>query len=198
MTMARLGSPGAFLFLAGFRLGHAPLSRVLSDVTTADHPLTDFDARIRSCACSARRANCAWPPRPIRRPCRREVVDADALIVRTGGDIDAALMDCGAKLKVVGRHGVGYDQIDIPAATERGIQVVYTPGANTQSVCEHVFAMMIGLSKHFPADDGCPRGGRLPRPDQVTGRDLLGARSGSSASAGSAGASAKWRRPRSG
>jgi D-3-phosphoglycerate dehydrogenase / 2-oxoglutarate reductase len=81
---------------------------------------------------------------------RREVVDADALIIRTGGVIDAALLDRGTKLKVVGRHGVGYDQIDINAATERGIQVVYTPGANTESVCEHVFAMMIGLSKYFP------------------------------------------------
>jgi phosphoglycerate dehydrogenase-like enzyme len=80
---------------------------------------------------------------------RREVVDADAVILRTGGIIDAPLMDRGPRLKVVGRHGVGYDAIDVEAATERGIQVVYTPGANTQSVAEHVFAMMIGLSKHF-------------------------------------------------
>ena len=49
----------------------------------------------------------------------------------------------------MGRHGVGYDQIDVDAATARGVQVVYTPGANTQSVAEHVFALMIGLSKHF-------------------------------------------------
>ncbi|MBV8230896.1 MAG: hypothetical protein JO329_12985, partial [Planctomycetaceae bacterium] len=55
---------------------------------------------------------------------RREVVGADALIVRTGGEVDAALLDCGKDLKVVGRHGVGYDQIDVEAATERGIQVV--------------------------------------------------------------------------
>ena len=50
--------------------------------------------------------------------------------------IDAALAGLRRPtLKVVGRHGVGYDQIDIQAATERGIQVVYTPGANTESVC---------------------------------------------------------------
>src|ERR1051325_9703216 len=67
----------------------------------------------------------------------RETLDADALVIRTGGVIDAALMDCGRNLKVVGRHGVGFDQIDIEAATERGIQVLYTPGANTASVCEH-------------------------------------------------------------
>ena len=81
---------------------------------------------------------------------QREVVGADALVIRTGGVVDAALLDAGKGLKVVGRHGVGYDQIDIDAATARGVQVVYTPGANTQSVAEHVFALMIGLSKHFP------------------------------------------------
>ncbi len=80
---------------------------------------------------------------------QREVVGADALVIRTAGVIDAALLDAGRGLKVVGRHGVGYDQIDVEAATARGVQVVYTPGANTQSVAEHVFALMIGLSKHF-------------------------------------------------
>ena len=46
---------------------------------------------------------------------RHEVVDADALVIRTGGEVDAALMDCGRNLKVVGRHGVGFDQIDVDA-----------------------------------------------------------------------------------
>ena len=81
---------------------------------------------------------------------QRDVLGAVAMVIRTGGVIDAALLDKGKDLKVIGRHGVGYDQIDIEAATERGIQVVYTPGANTQSVAEHVFAFLIGLSKHFP------------------------------------------------
>ncbi len=58
---------------------------------------------------------------------QREVVGADALVIRTGGVIDGALLDHGKDLKVVGRHGVGYDQIDIDAATARGVQVVYTP-----------------------------------------------------------------------
>jgi phosphoglycerate dehydrogenase-like enzyme len=105
---------------------------------------------------------------------RREVVDADALIMRTGGVIDAPLMDCGANLKIVGRHGVGYDAIDVEAATERGIQVLYTPGANTQSVCEHVFAMMIGLSKHFPQMTTALAAGNYHARTSLTGRDLLG------------------------
>jgi D-3-phosphoglycerate dehydrogenase / 2-oxoglutarate reductase len=105
---------------------------------------------------------------------RREVVGADALIIRTGGDVDAALMDCGRDLKVVGRHGVGYDQIDIPAATERGIQVLYTPGANTESVCEHVFAMMIGVSKHFPHMTTSLAAGHYHARTSRMGRDIAG------------------------
>ena len=105
---------------------------------------------------------------------QREVVGADALIIRTGGVVDAALLDKGDKLKVVGRHGVGYDQIDVPAATARGIQVVYTPGANTQSVAEHVFALMIGLSRHFPRMTAGLIAGNYHIRTSLTGREIAG------------------------
>jgi D-3-phosphoglycerate dehydrogenase len=105
---------------------------------------------------------------------RREVVGADALISRTGGVVDAALLDRGRDLKVVGRHGVGYDQIDVPAATERGIQVVYTPGANTESVVQHVVAMMIGLSKHFPQMSAALAAGDYHFRTSLMGRELTG------------------------
>jgi phosphoglycerate dehydrogenase-like enzyme len=105
---------------------------------------------------------------------QREVVGADALIIRTGGVVDAALLDWGKELKVVGRHGVGYDQIDVDAATARGIQVVYTPGANTQSVAEHVFAMMIGLSKHFPRMSAALVAGNYHARTSMTGREIAG------------------------
>jgi phosphoglycerate dehydrogenase-like enzyme len=59
---------------------------------------------------------------------QQEIREADGLIIRTAGVVDAALMDAAPRLRVIGRHGVGYDQIDVPAATARGIQVVYTPG----------------------------------------------------------------------
>ncbi|MCA1685583.1 MAG: phosphoglycerate dehydrogenase, partial [Planctomycetia bacterium] len=104
---------------------------------------------------------------------RREIVGADGLIIRTGGTVDAALMDSEKRLKVVGRHGVGYDAIDVGAATERGIQVVYTPGANTQSVAEHVFAMMIGLSKHFPRMAKAVEAHDFHARTKHNGRDLL-------------------------
>lgn len=105
---------------------------------------------------------------------RREIADADALVIRTAGTIDAALMDCGKNLRVIGRHGVGYDQVDIPAATERGILVVYTPGANTQGVAEHVFAMMIGVSKCFPGQMRALVEGRYNDRTKLVGRDIAG------------------------
>jgi len=105
---------------------------------------------------------------------RREIEGVDALIIRTGGVIDAALMDCDRDLKVVGRHGVGFDQIDIEAATERGIQVLYTPGANTESVCEHVFAMMIGVSKYFPYMISALAAGDYHARTSRMGRDIAG------------------------
>jgi D-3-phosphoglycerate dehydrogenase len=105
---------------------------------------------------------------------RREVDDAEAIIIRTGGRIDAALMDCGPALKVVGRHGVGFDEIDVEAATERGIQVLSTPGANTESVCEHALALMIGLSKYFPQMMSALAAGDYYARTKYTGRDLSG------------------------
>jgi len=105
---------------------------------------------------------------------QREIVGADALVIRTGGVVDAALMDKGDRLKVVGRHGVGYDAIDFEAATARGIQVVYTPGANTESVTEHVFAFMIGLSKHFPRMMSELAKGNYHARTSMKGREIAG------------------------
>jgi D-3-phosphoglycerate dehydrogenase / 2-oxoglutarate reductase len=105
---------------------------------------------------------------------QREVVGADALVLRTAGVIDGPLLDAGRGLRVVGRHGVGYDQIDIEAATERGVQVVYTPGANTQSVAEHVFALMIGLSTHFTRMIAELNAYNYNARTSMVGRDILG------------------------
>jgi D-3-phosphoglycerate dehydrogenase len=105
---------------------------------------------------------------------QREIVGAEGLIIRTGGVVDAALLDCADKLRVVGRHGVGYDQIDVDAASARGIQVVYTPGANTQSVAEHVFALMIGLSRHFPKMMAGLTAGNYHVRTSMTGREIAG------------------------
>ncbi len=123
---------------------------------------------------------------------QREVVGADALIIRTGGVVDAALLDRGDKLKVVGRHGVGYDQIDVEAATARGIQVVYTPGANTQSVAEHVFRTVDRPFAALSQNERRVDRRQLPRSDQHDRtRDC---RQDSRESSGSAGSAGWWRR----
>jgi phosphoglycerate dehydrogenase-like enzyme len=102
------------------------------------------------------------------------LADAHGLILRTAGRVDAALLDRAPRLKVVGRHGVGFDHIDVAAATERGIQVVSTPGANTESVVEHTLAMMIGLSKHFNQQTRALAEGRYHDRTRYAGRNIRG------------------------
>ncbi len=70
---------------------------------------------------------------------------ADAMVVRTYTRVDAALLASAPRLKVVGRGGVGLESIDVTACRERGVQVVYTPDANTQAVVELVIGLMVRL-----------------------------------------------------
>lgn len=76
-----------------------------------------------------------------------QVKEVDGMIIRANGKVSRRLMEAAPRLKVVGRHGVGVDNIDTAAATEKGIWVVYTPEANTISVAEHFFGLAIMLSK---------------------------------------------------
>ena len=80
-----------------------------------------------------------------------EMKDADILIVRAApaGIVNAQVMDGAANLKAIGRTGVGYDSVDVAGATERGIPVVITPGANNRAVAEHTLTMMLALSKNL-------------------------------------------------
>ena len=77
-----------------------------------------------------------------------EMKDADALIVRIA-KCDGHAIENSPNLKVIGRTGVGYDSVDVKKATELGIPVVITPGANKRSVAEHAVAMMFALSKNL-------------------------------------------------
>lgn len=71
---------------------------------------------------------------------------ADALIARTE-TIDRALMTAAPKLRIIVRHGVGYDNVDVAAATELGIPVAYLPAINSDAVAEHVFGLLMELTK---------------------------------------------------
>ncbi len=74
---------------------------------------------------------------------------ADALIVRSAVQVDAALLEHARKLRVIGRAGVGVDNIDLDAATRKGIAVMNTPGANAVAVAEHALALMLAMARHI-------------------------------------------------
>lgn len=77
-----------------------------------------------------------------------ELQNADALMIKEGGITREDMMAC-PNLKVIARHGVGFDTVDAKAAAELGIPVVITPGANARSVAEHTLAMILALSKNL-------------------------------------------------
>lgn len=79
------------------------------------------------------------------------IFDYDALVVRSGTKVTAEVIEKAKRLKVIGRAGVGTDNIDKNAATKHGIVVMNTPGGNTISTCEHTFALLFALCRHVPA-----------------------------------------------
>jgi D-3-phosphoglycerate dehydrogenase len=86
----------------------------------------------------------------------KEVRDAAGFLVRTA-EIPAAVINAGTVLKVIARHGVGYDSIDVKAATARKIPVCITPRANALSVAEHVLALMLAMAKRIIPFDAATR-----------------------------------------
>jgi D-3-phosphoglycerate dehydrogenase len=86
--------------------------------------------------------------------------DMDALIVRSGTRVTADLLASTPRLKVVGRAGVGVDNVDLEAATARGVVVMNTPGGNTVSAAEHTVSMLLSLAKHIPQATASMKGGK--------------------------------------
>ncbi|MFD2672859.1 phosphoglycerate dehydrogenase [Marinicrinis sediminis] len=74
----------------------------------------------------------------------------DALLVRSQTKVTPRIMEAGTRLKAIGRAGVGVDNINLEAATQKGIVVINAPDGNTISTCEHTFAMMMALSRNIP------------------------------------------------
>ena len=101
------------------------------------------------------------------------VGDCDALLVRTYARVSRAVLEGAKRLRVIGRAGVGLENIDLAAARERGIAVVYTPAAATDAVAELTVGLMIALLRKIPAGDAAVRSGRLTEVRQVwSGREL--------------------------
>lgn len=84
--------------------------------------------------------------------CAELLKDADALLVKMA-PVRAETIAACQKLRVIGRHGVGFDSVDVKAAAERGVPVVITPGANKRSVAEHTLAIILALSKNLVESD---------------------------------------------
>jgi len=98
-----------------------------------------------------------------------------ALLVRGVTLISARVIEAGKDLRVIGRTGTGYDNVDIAAATRRGIPVVYTPGAGADAVAEGTLAMILALVKRLPELDQKTRAGEWQARDHTVIGDLQGA-----------------------
>src|ERR1700756_811008 len=81
-----------------------------------------------------------------------------ALIVRSQTKVTAAILNAGANLRVVGRAGVGVDNVDVETATRRGIVVLNAPGGNTISTAEHAFSLLLSVARKIPQADANVRG----------------------------------------
>ena len=101
------------------------------------------------------------------------LADADALVVRSAVEVDDALMEHAPKLRVVGRAGVGVDNIDAAAATRRGIVVMNTPGANAVAVAELTIALMLALARKLPAANSTMHAGKWEK-KSLQGAELRG------------------------
>lgn len=104
-----------------------------------------------------------------------EVPGADALLVRTYAQVTAAVIEAGKRLKVIGRGGVGLENIDLRAARDRGVPVVYTPAAASDSVAEFTVGLMLALERHLVRGEAMVRGERfLEARGTLIGRQLRG------------------------
>ena len=89
------------------------------------------------------------------------VADCDALLVRTYSQVTAEVIEAGERLKVIGRAGVGVENIDLDAARTHGVTVVHTPAASTDAVAEHTVGLMLALERHLMLGDAMVRDGRF-------------------------------------
>ncbi len=101
------------------------------------------------------------------------LAEADALVVRSAVQVDDALMEKAPKLRVIGRAGVGVDNIDAEAATRRGIVVMNTPGANAVAVAELTIGLMLALARKLPAANASMHAGKWDKKN-LQGAELRG------------------------
>src|SRR5437867_921048 len=91
------------------------------------------------------------------------IPEFSALVVRSQTKVTADVLKAGGKLRVVGRAGVGVDNVDVEAATRRGVVVLNAPGGNTISTAEHAFSLLLNVARKIPQADAAVRGGKWDR-----------------------------------
>jgi D-3-phosphoglycerate dehydrogenase len=101
------------------------------------------------------------------------LADCDGLIVRSATKVTAALIGAGKQLKAVGRAGIGVDNVDLEAATKRGIVVMNTPGGNAITTAEHAMALLFALAREIPAADRSTQAGKWEK-SRFMGVELTG------------------------
>src|SRR5438105_10296864 len=104
---------------------------------------------------------------------KRRIAGYDGLAVRSATKVTAELIAAADALKVIGRAGIGVDNIDIAAATERGIVVMNTPYGNSMTAAEHAIAMMFALARQIPAADRSTQAGKWEK-SRFMGVELFG------------------------
>ncbi len=104
---------------------------------------------------------------------KRIIADYDALIIRSGTKATAEIINASKKLKVIGRAGVGVDNVDIETATKKGIVVMNTPGGNTISTAEHTVSMLLALNRNIPQANASIKNGQWDR-KKFMSRELRG------------------------
>src|SRR5438876_9547351 len=102
-----------------------------------------------------------------------DLAGADALLVRSTTKVDVRLMDAAPGLRIIARAGTGVDNVDVAAASSRGILVVNAPGANSISVAEHACALMLSLARSVPAADRAMKDRRWEK-KRFVGNELRG------------------------
>jgi len=101
------------------------------------------------------------------------IKDYDALIVRSGTQVTAEIIEVANKLKVIGRAGVGLDNVDLSAATKKGVVAMNTPSGNTTSTAEHTMSLIMALSRNIPQAVASLKGGKWER-SKFTGVEIYG------------------------
>ncbi|ULE33188.1 phosphoglycerate dehydrogenase [Mycobacterium sp. IDR2000157661] len=114
-----------------------------------------------------------WVEGPDRQKLLAAVGEADALLVRSATTVDAEVLAAAPKLKIVARAGVGLDNVDVDAATARGVLVVNAPTSNIHSAAEHALALLLAAAREIPAADASLRA-RTWKRSSFSGTEIYG------------------------